>query len=389
MPDMDLDAVAREFVHRHPPGQHVHVRAGGAFALDAHLADHGARRALLLAGPRMPGALIDAVVAGAGGRIVSSFRGVAPHAPLPTVDAAVARAREVQADGLVSLGGGSTHDTARAVALSLQTGLPFLDHFRGTSRSFIRHIAADDARDVPLVAVPSTLSAAETTFGGGVTHGARKLVFIGESLYVRSIVLDREVFDTTPLDVLLSTGMNALNHAVERLTSPARQPIADAGFLHALRLLMPGLEDLGAGPVAGRSTALEDCMLGAHLSSSTNVFGGVGHAIAHVLGGRYAVAHGVANGIVLPHAVRLAARLEPASTATLETELGVASADGVADALTDFVERLRLPGRLRDVGIARGDLEGIGPEVLEDFSAAAARQGLTLGAVAGVLRAAW
>jgi alcohol dehydrogenase class IV len=183
--------------------------------------------------------------------------------------------------------------------------------------------------------------------------------------------------------------MNALNHATERLLSPRRQPIADAQFLHALRLLVPGLTRLAeTGP--GDHEALVACVFGAHLSDSTNVLGGIGHAIAHVLGGRYGVSHGVANGIVLPRALLDAAPRYPDAIAAIAHTLGVADdAEELEGFLVELVAGLGLPSRLSQIGVPRGELPAIVADTLADFSAADAERGITASAVQALLERAY
>jgi alcohol dehydrogenase class IV len=378
----------RAFVHRYPP-QRVHYGAGGAMHLAGRLAERGVERALLVCGAHLAaGELPRRIAAAAGGRVAEVWDGVRPHAPVASVDAAAARFEALGADGLISVGGGSAHDTMRAVALCSATGKHFLEHF-AAGAAFVRHAPLPHVP--PLVAVPSTLSAAETTYGGGAVQGGRKYVFTSDSLFVGDVVLDPDVFATTPLDTLLASGLNALHHAVGRLFSPLRQPIADAQFLQALRLLPPALRRLRAAGQAD-GDALAGAILGAHVSESTNVLGGIGHAVAHVLGGRYGVSHGIAHGIAMPRAMVFNAAGDPSPAARACATLGLAGADPV-DQLEHFlltlITDLGLPARLRDIGVPQPDIAGIAADVVGDFSAAVAGREASAEAVETLLRRAW
>jgi alcohol dehydrogenase class IV len=375
------------FVHRYPP-QRVHFGVGLARRLAPLLEGLGLSRCLLLCGEHVgAGGWPEELVAGAQGRIIAVHRGVRPHAPTATVDAAADVARELRVDSLISLGGGSAHDTARAVALCLCTGRRMTEHF-ATGQTFVHNPPAT----VPgptLVAIPSTFSAAETTCGGGVVDGPRKLVFLADTLYIPEIVLDPDVFATTPPKTLLASGMNALNHALERLLSPRHQPLADAQFLHALRLLVPGLRRLAQVGVVDRAT-LAGCILGAHLSDSTNVLGGIGHAIAHVLGGRYRVSHGVANAVVMPAAIGDAARERPEKVGLVAEVLGLpASAHAIERFLNEYVAKLGLPHRLAQIGVPRADLAAIAADTLADISASASARSFTRRSVEALLARAY
>lgn len=378
------------FVHRYPP-QRALFGAGEAQRVGSVLAERGVRRALLLCGTHLAaGGLPGRIATAAGGRVGDVWDGVRPHAPVETIDAAVARFRDLGADALVSVGGGSAHDTMRAVAMCAATGEAMLAHFPGGA-AFVRRPPLDGVP--PLVAVPSTLSAAETTYGGGAVHGGRKYVFTSDSLYVGDVVLDPEVFATTPLDTLLASGLNAMHHAIGRLFSARRQPIADGQFLQSLRLLPPSLRRLRSAGCGDR-VALASAILGAHVSESTNVLGGIGHAVAHVLGGRYGVSHGVAHGIAMPRAMAFEAARDPSPAWAALAALGASPAAGPAAVrglerlLLALIADLRLPTRLRDVGVPRADVPAIAADVLGDFSAAAADPAAG-SAVEDLVRRAW
>ena len=370
------------FVHRYPP-QRVHFGAGAAAGVAAMLAERGARRPLLLCGANLAAGGVPERLG-----VADVWDGVRPHAPVETVDAAAAAFRALGADALVSLGGGSAHDTMRAVALCAASGTPMLAHFaRGSA--FARLPPLDGVP--PLVAVPSTFSAAEATYGGGTVHGGRKYVFTSESLYIGDIVLDPDVFATTPLDTLLASGLNALHHAIGRLFSRRRQPLADAQFLQALRLLPEALRRLRANGCEDRA-ALASAMLGAHSSESTNVLGGIGHAVAHVLGGRYGVSHGVAHGIAMPRAMVFNAEADPAPAALACAALGLGGGDPVAELetfLLELIAGLGIPTRLRDIGVPEAEIGAIAADVLGDFSAAAAGREAGVAAVETLVRRAW
>jgi alcohol dehydrogenase class IV len=387
--------VRAAFEHRYPD-QRVHFGSGAAGNLTPLLERHGVERPLLVCGRSAgrDGTLLDTIADGAGGRVAAVFDGVVPHVPVEVVDAAVERYRELGCDALISVGGGSAHDAARGVSLCLQTGRRMAEHFPDPQTPFYWHEQPRSADAPAIIAIPATLSAAEATFGGGVTSRGRKLVFVGDALFVQHIVLDPAVAARAPKELVLSTGMNAVNHAVERLAAANRQPLADAAFVHALRLLMPALEAVHAAAEADLE-ALADCLLGAHLSISTNVRGGIGHAIPHVLGGRYGIGHGVANGVAMPYAAAYAGRRDRAALELVRAELvaqgrlatRAREPGDVAAALATFVSGLGLPSRLRDLGVPHGDVPAIATEVLEDFSAA--RLGLSRAEVEELLESAW
>jgi alcohol dehydrogenase class IV len=383
------------FVHTYPRLR-VTFGRGTAFALAPILEQLGVERALLVTGAHVGAneALVGGIRAGSGGRIAAWFGRVGPHAPIPDVDAAVDEYRANDCDGVVSLGGGSCHDAARAIGLCLATGKRLKEHFPTEGRAFVHYGDRRLARP-PLVAVPSTLSAAETTFGGGVVDPAdeKKYVFVGFDLFMSHVVVDPDVFATTPLEILLSTGMNAMNHAVERLCSPKLQPIVTPMLTGALRLLIPWLPVLARDGV-GYVEALAHVALGAHISESTEVPSGIGHAIAHQLGGRYRLGHGTLNGIVMPACLEFVEPVRPDAVRSLQASLADLAGGGeelwLPDFLRDFVRSLGLPVRLREVGVPADELPLVAEAVLDDFSTPSSARPIT-GAddVLGVLRRCW
>jgi alcohol dehydrogenase class IV len=355
------------FTHRYPP-QRVHFGPDTALALDRLLAERGVRRALLVCGEQVSAGRLAARLASAD-RVAGLWNGVRPHTPAQSINDGAARYTELGTDGLVSLGGGSAHDTMRGIAVCATTGRAIRDLFPDGSR-FVR--LASVVGMPPLIAVPTTMSAAETSFGGGTVFGDQKYVFTGDSLYVGDILLDPNAFATTPPDVLLASGMNAMHHAVGRLLSVSHQPIADAQFLHALRLLGPALRQLSMQGTDDRD-ALADAIVGAHLSGSTNVVGGIGHAVAHVLGARYGMPHGIAHTLALTHVTAPLTAHDPPRARLVAEVLGVDAGDGASGVaiqawVRDLVTALELPARLRDAGVPQNDIGPICADVAADFS---------------------
>jgi alcohol dehydrogenase class IV len=380
-----LDGLAtRSFAHVYPP---TRVRFGRdcSLGLGPILERLGMASAMLVSGPNLAAnrELIDAVRSGADRRIGAWYPELPAHAPISAVDEAAELYHSSGSDGLVSIGGGSSHDAARQIALCVATGLSPKAHFvrpdgspDRTGDTLYRHFG-DTALDVPpLVALPTTLSGAEATNGGAVTDPAerRKYVLMANALYFDEIVLDPLLFESTPRSILLSTGMNAVNHAVTRLISPAVQPIAEPQFVAALQLLVTALPRLvETDPTDG--DALGGAILAAHMSESINVGSGISHALVHQLGARYDLGHGILNGIVLPGCVEWIAEALPERVRRAQDAVSAAieAPDSGADLwlaafLRELLGRLGLPGRLREVGVPRAELALIADDVLGDVS---------------------
>lgn len=296
------------------------------------------------------------------------FSGIAAHSPREGVIAAAAAARAADADLLVALGGGSVIDATKVVQLCLWAGLTEvaqLDAYRagrGEGRVDVARVPAG----VRMVAVPTTLSAAEFTPFAGVTDAARreKQGYTHPLLAPRAVVLDPAMTRATPPQLWFSTGMKAVDHAVEQLCHPVRAPFADALAADGLMRLARGLTATKSDP-ADLDARLE-CQFGMWLAISGSGSGrgmGPSHAIGHTLGGSYGVPHGITSCVTLPAVLAWSARDAGDRQAVISALLGGSSA---ADAVKNLVWSLDLPGDLKSVGIGRDDFQAIAEHTLHD-----------------------
>src|SRR5207302_6432146 len=210
---------------------------------------------------------------------------IGAHTPRADVVEAANAAREAGADLLLTVGGGSITDAAKMVGLCLGnhvTEPSALDSYRAV-------VAADgsstrrpsvNAPGVRFIAIPTTLSAGEFNASAGCTDTTRqaKESFAHPLMAPRTVILDPSVTVHTPEWLWLSTGIRAVDHAVEDLCSVNSQPMSDAASIHALRLLGAGLRAVKSDPsdVAARL----DCQLGAWMSmvgAQTGVTKGASH----------------------------------------------------------------------------------------------------------------
>ncbi len=189
-----------------------------------------------------------------GSRLAGVRTGIGAHTPRPDVVAAANEARAVQADLLLTLGGGSLTDAAKMMGLCLGndvTDPAQLDAFRAEVRpDGSLHRPAVKPPGVRFIAIPTTLSAGEYTAFAGCTDPVRKAKeSFGHPLMIpRVVILDPAVTRPTPEWLFLSTGLRAVDHAVETLCSVRPSPFGDAGALQALRLLGRGLPGVKADP---------------------------------------------------------------------------------------------------------------------------------------------
>ncbi len=219
-----------------------------------------------------------------------------------------------------------------------------------------------------MIAIPTTLSAAEFTWWGGASDPERavKESFANPLMIPQVVILDPAMTAETPPHLLLTTGMKAVDHAAERLASLNSNPYNDAISSLALRLLSAGLSLAHRDPTdLGARCDLQYAAFMSMCGSSAGVAVGLGHAIGHALGAHCAVPHGETSCTLLPSVMRWNAGANPARQALIAEALG--ARDGNAcKALAALIAELGLPTRLRDVGVPRDAFPAIAQKALGD-----------------------
>jgi maleylacetate reductase len=307
-----------------------------------------------------------------GNRLAGVCAKIGAHTPRTDVVAAANAAREAGADLIVTLGGGSVTDAAKMVGLCLGNGVTEpsqLDNYRA-------QIAADgtaqrrevQAPSVRAITIPTTLSAGEFSASAGCTDTARhvKESFRHPLMIPRTVILDPGITVHTPEWLFLSTGIRAVDHAVEDICSVNGQPIAEGASYHALRLLGHGLPAVKAEPA--NLEARLDCQIGAWMSmvgSQTGVSKGASHGIGHVLGGTADVPHGYTSCVMLPHVLRFNHPVNADKQARVSEALGRPD-EPAAEVVAGLISALGLPTRLRDVGVKPEQLDVIAEGSMHD-----------------------
>ena len=228
----------------------------------------------------------------------------------------------------MSIGGGSAIDTAKGVV-----------HFRlEESGTRLAHIA-----------VPTTLSGGEFTGAAGITHGPIKKLYRGPHMPASLVLLDPDAAAITPLSLILPSGLNALHHCIEGVCSVRPNGMSDAAFLHAIRLLAATLPRMKAHP--GDLEARGQAMVGAALAALAipGVPMGMGHALAHAIGGRYKTPHATTHAILIASVMQYNHDAVPAVEAAIAQALGVSGNGDARHAARAGIERMR--GLLVELGI--------------------------------------
>jgi alcohol dehydrogenase class IV len=313
-----------------------------------------------------------------GGRVVEVYDRTRPHVPHDTVLHATRTAESCGADAILSVGGGSAIDLAKAVTFCLSRGVRSLDgllaHRPGSPGS---PTGAAPGPVLPHIAISTTLSAGEFTGIIGVTDTDRgvKDVYDAPGLAPRVVLLDPKLARHTPAHLWASTGIKAVDHAVETLCSVNAQPITDALATDSLTRMLRNLP--GAVADGEDLHARGQCQIAAWQSifGLGNVRMGLSHGLGHQLGGRAGVPHGITSCVLLPAVLDFNAehtvKQQAVIAGALADALGRAADDGAAELLRTFIASLGLPTRLRDVGVLREDFPAFAHEVAADLVASA------------------
>lgn len=333
-----------------------------------------ARRVFILAGRTLATRTdeVQVLVNALGERHAGTFIGIAGHTPREDVVAATQAAVEASADLLVTIGGGSVTDAGKMVSLCLANGvrtIDDLDPLRSAGRGVVPgSVRAPSAPEVRVIAIPVTLSAGEFTAYAGCTdvrHGVKES-YRHPCLVPRIIILDPAVTRHTPRDLWLSTGVRAIDHAVEDICSIDTQPFSEGTALHAIRLLARALPRCAADP--GDLAARLDCQIGMWLStigSQTGVRKGASHAIGHVLGGAVGVPHGVTSCVMLASVLRWNAPVNATRQRLVSEAMGEPSA-AAGDLIEALVRKLELPSSLAQAGVGRARFQEIADKAMDD-----------------------
>ncbi len=316
--------------------------------------------------------LVDKLRAALGNRFAGVHAKIGSHTPRVDCVAAANAARAAGADLIVTLGGGSVTDAAKIVALCLAndvTDPEQLDNLRARvdadGKVTRPQFAAPKLRTIT---VPTTLSAGEYTASAGCTDTARnvKESYGHPLMMAKSVLLDPAATVHTPEWLFLSTGIRAVDHAVEDICSPLCQPLSEGASAQALKLLSHGLRGVKTDPKD--LDARLECQLGAWMSmigSQTGVPKGASHGIGHVLGGTAHVPHGYTSCVMLPHVLRFNQVVNADRQALVSDALGDRAAPA-ADLVSGLIADLGLPSRLRDVGVKEDQLDRIAELSMHD-----------------------
>jgi maleylacetate reductase len=309
--------------------------AGALERVPDEVARLGRYRALVIAGGasnrdaliRLRDALRD--------RYAGEVRDAAQHVPSDVADEAVRSARELTADVVVTLGGGSATGLGKVVAQEC---------------------------DLPLLAVPTTYSGSEMTPVWGRTSGGRKQTWSDLRVLPRTVVYDPELCVGMPPRLAAASGMNALAHCLEALWSAGANPITGVLASDGGRRLIEGLPRIVEHPDdldAHAGNLIGACLAGVAIAQAGT---GIHHRTCHVLGGGWNLPHAETHAVVLPHSTALVCARSPEARSAAVGMLGTGDP---SRALFELLQRLRLPDSLRALEMPEAGLQEAARRVME------------------------
>jgi maleylacetate reductase len=314
------------------------------------------QRVMVCTSPSLrPSGHVTPIETALGPRLVAMYERTQSHVLDFQLAEALALATAHAVDAVIGLGGGSAIGLAKAVSFALE------DQRLGRPA---RVASPTDQPLVPVIAIPTTYAGSEMTPVYGITRQqtdgtSRKVTVKDVKIAPKLVLYDPALTASLPSGVTAGTGLNALAHCVEALYSTTRHPLSTAAALSGIQHITRALPRCWAN--AHDLEARTQMMLGAHLAGTSlaTVTMAIHHGLCHVLGGTAGVAHGIANGIMLPHAMRFNMDVVAPQLAQAAEAMGIArdgqSDEAMAEAAIRTVDRLvrqlGLPQRLRDVNV--------------------------------------
>jgi len=305
-----------------------------------------------------------------GDQLIVIYDKVKPHVPYFQLEECLQLAEDYQIDSVIGLGGGSPIGMAKAIALELEAKQ------QGISVASAQH--AFDQPIIPSIAIPTTYTGSEMTPVYGVSRlqddgSMRKVTVRDYKITSKLTIYDPMLTIDLPVNLTASTGINALAHCIEAVYSATRNPLSTATALHGIKLITTWLLKCIEEP--DNLEARSNMLMGAHMggTSLATVVMGVHHGTCHVLGGTAGIPHGIANSIILPHAIRynadqlgdLIALAGEAMGLQRDQQTDQEIAEATAQAIYELISKLNVPQRLQDTDIDKQLLPKLAENMLK------------------------
>lgn len=327
----------------------------------------GAKRAFLMVSGTLNRQtdVIENIRRAMGQRCAGTFDAMPPHTPRTAVIAASEQARAAEADLIVTIGGGSITDGAKAVQLCLANGIRSPDDIDRikAGRGALPQLKPPIVRQI---SAPTTIAGGEFSATAGVTNEKTRVkeALRHPLLIPRATILDPWLGSHTPEWLWLSTGIRAVDHCVEGICSREAHPYGDAQALKGLSMLAQALPRVKKD--AGDLDARMDCQIGTWLSTGPLAAGvpmGASHGIGYVLGAEFGVPHGHTSCVMLPSVMRWNRPVNAERQALVAAAMGRPNEDA-GDVLDDFIRGLGMPRSLREVKVGPEHFDRIAQQAM-------------------------
>lgn len=296
------------------------------------------------------------------------YSDVKPNPTVTNVNEGIAAFEQANCDFVISFGGGSSHDAAKAIALVLENGGKIEDY---------EGVDVSAKMQKPLIAINTTAgTASEMTVFTIITDEERhvKMAIVDKHIIPIIAVNDPLVMHAMPKGLTASTGMDALTHAIEAYVSTAATPVTDACAQKAIELIVASLEDAvadGSDSLARENMAYAEYLAGMAFSNASL---GYVHAMAHQLGGFYDLPHGVCNAVLLPHVQNFNKKVCAERLGEVAKFMGIdttgmdhlQAADSAIEYIKQLNARIGIVSGLAELGVKESDFNTLTENALKD-----------------------
>ena len=343
---------------------------GSRSILKDEIKKRGYKKALIVTQENILKNVTDKVLEVLDGFDYELFMEIKPNPTIKNVKDGVSKCKEINADYIIAIGGGSVIDTAKAIGIIM------------TNPEFSNVVSLDGTaetknKSLPIIAIPTTAgTAAEVTINYVITDEERvkKMVCVDPHDIPVLSIIDQELMMEMPKMVAASTGMDALTHAIEGFTTKAAWEMTDMFHLEAIKLIFNSIEK---AVNEKDKKAIENVGLGQYIAGMgfSNVGLGLVHAMAHPLGALYDTPHGIANAVILPYVIEYNSNVcydklkEIAKAMNLEVDnlSNEEVASSIVNSIKEMNKKLGIPSNLKELNVSLKDIDWLANAAYNDI----------------------
>ena len=343
---------------------------GSRSVLKDEIKKRGYKKALIVTQENILKNVTDKVLEVLEGFEYELFMEIKPNPTIKNVKDGVSKCKEINADYIIAIGGGSVIDTAKAIGIIM------------TNPEFSNVVSLDGTaetknKSLPIIAIPTTAgTAAEVTINYVITDEERvkKMVCVDPHDIPVLSIIDQELMMEMPKMVAASTGMDALTHAIEGFTTKSAWEMTDMFHLEAIKLIFNSIEK---AVNEKDKKAIENVGLGQYIAGMgfSNVGLGLVHAMAHPLGALYDTPHGIANAVILPYVIEYNSNVcydklkEIAKAMNLEVDnlSNEEVASNIVKSIKEMNKKLGIPSNLKELNASLKDMDWLANAAYNDI----------------------